>query len=320
MIPVFVCFATLVLATQGSAQSQGPAVEAKASAALDEEAIAKANALVRVGRIKEAETLLQSASVASPKSVLLHEALGELYFQQRNFEASVRELSLALQIDPSSWRYSMLLASALINWAHFEVAVDFLRAVEPKFGQHPEHHYYLGIALFNLNNIDLAEKEFQRTIQLSPELDRARFMLAKCRASQGDETAALEIYRNLVKDRPSNPIYWTVLAESLNKLAINQTEALAAGRRAVALAPNNPFALFTTANILMRQGDYVSARPLLENAVAVNPDSSAFHAALARTYTRLKEPSLARKEMQTIETLREKGVEIAPLPDPGGNR
>jgi hypothetical protein len=43
-----------------------------------QDAIVKANALFREGKVRQAETLLRSASAADPNSTALHGALGEL--------------------------------------------------------------------------------------------------------------------------------------------------------------------------------------------------------------------------------------------------
>ncbi|HEX4485424.1 MAG TPA: tetratricopeptide repeat protein [Terriglobales bacterium] len=283
------------------------------SGSSERETIASAGALVHTGKIQQAEALLQQASQASPQSVLLHEALGELFFQEKKFEDSVLELTLAVQIDPSSRQYNMLLASALIGWTHFDVAVDFLHAAESRFGQFPEFHYYLGIAQFNMNKVDLAKVEFERTLHLAPDFDRAQFLLAKCLMSQGKQDEALPLYRNLVKQHEENPIYWVSLAEALETSGADETAALRAGRRAVALAPNNAFSLFTLATILIRAEAFSSALPLLEKASRIDPIAIPPHLALARTYARLNKPLLAQKQTKIVDQLqRQTGSGNAP--------
>jgi predicted Zn-dependent protease len=271
----------------------------------DRETIAKANALVRNGDILRAESFLKSASEANPKSELLHEALGELFFKQRKFEDAVRELTLANQINPDSRHYSMMLAGALINWQHFGVAVEFLQATQSKFGEFPEFHHYLAIAYFNMNRIPDAKAEAERTLGISPDFDRAQLLLAMCQMAQGENDEALANYRDLVKKRPTNPIYWATLAQSLTKQGEKyDAEALEAGRRALALAPNNPVALSATGAVLTRMGSFTAARPLYERLVRLDPSAIAPHAALAHIYSRLGNQALARKERNTLDRLR----------------
>jgi predicted Zn-dependent protease len=272
--------------------------------ASEKQTIAQANALVRAGNIQQAESLLQSATEANPASASLHEALGELFFEQRKFEDSVRELTLALQIDPDSRQYTILLATALINWTHFGVAVDLLNAAQKRFGEYPEIHYYRGVAYFNMNRIDEAESDLEQTLHLAPNFDRAQFLLANCRSSQGKDDEALAIYRDLVKQRPSNAIYWATLAKTLQKLGDQyNSEALRAGRRAIALAPSNTLALFTTATVLSQMGNFVAAQPLLEKLTRLDPAAVAPHVLLARVYTRLGKRELARRQTEIIDRL-----------------
>src|SRR6185369_17308557 len=90
IVPVGICVFVLAICVFGANDPS------------DKDTIVQANALVRSGEIQKAQTLLQSASQANPNSELLHEALGELFFEQRKFEDAVRELTLALQINPDS--------------------------------------------------------------------------------------------------------------------------------------------------------------------------------------------------------------------------
>ncbi len=292
-----VCLLAVTLSARARAEVPG-------KDATEKETIAQANALVRSGNIQQAESLLQSASQANPGSAFLHEALGELFFEQRKFEDSVRELTLALQIDPDSRQYTTLLATALINWTHFGVAVDLLHAAQTRFGEYPEFHYYLGVAYFNMNRIDEAQSELEQTLRLAPNFDRAQFLLANCRSSQGKDDQALVMYRTLVKQRPSNAIYWATLAKTLQKLGDqNNAEALRAGKRAIALAPNNTLALFTTATVFSQMGSFAAAQPLLEKLTTLDPTAIAPHVLLARVYTRLNKRELARKQTEIIDKL-----------------
>jgi tetratricopeptide (TPR) repeat protein len=278
--------------------------EVPAQGTSEKDTIAKANTLVRTGNVEAAKSLLQSASVTNPNSALLHEALGELFFGQRRFEDSVRELTLAVQLDPDSRQYNILLATALINWTHFGVAADFLQALQPRFGKYPELHYYLGVAYFNMNRIDDAQAQFEQTLRIAPDFDRAQFLLANCRSSQGKDAEALVLYRNLVRQRPANPIYWATLAKTLAKLGDkNHLEALHAGKKAISLAPDNTLALFATATVLTQMGNFAAAQPLLEKLTHLDPTAVAPHVLLEQVYTKLDKRQQARKETEIVEKL-----------------
>jgi predicted Zn-dependent protease len=124
----------------------------------DQDAIAQASALFRAGKAKQAETLLRSASAAEPNSAPLHGALGELLLKRHNYEDAIQELGLATQQDPDSAEYTLLLSEALIGWKHYGVAVAFLNAIRPKFGEQAQFHYDLGLAYYDLDKISEARR------------------------------------------------------------------------------------------------------------------------------------------------------------------
>lgn len=285
----------------------------------EQSAIAKASTLVHAGKLDQAEDVLRSAVEADPKSEAAHAALGRLLFERKKYEDAVQELGLALQINPESRENSLLLSEALVGWGHFGVAVDFLQAVQPKFGLYPEFHYDLGLAYYRENKIKEAKAEFQEAVRLAPTLDRAQYLLAACIAAQGDYAQAVDRFRKLAKDHPRNATYWATFAQMLTHLGSeNLAEALRACRRAQAIKPHDPHVQYVTATVLMQTGDFAGARPLFEHLVSLNPKELSAHIALARIYARMGERDLARKETEIVNRLEsEQTSQNAPQP-PGG--
>jgi predicted Zn-dependent protease len=280
--------------------------------------IAKASALARAGRVKEAEAVLRAASTADPRSEALHTALGKLLFKQQKYEDAVQELGLALQINPNSLENSLLLSEALIGWQHFGVAVEFLQAVQDKFRSYAQFHYDFGLAYYSENKIKEAKAELEEAVRLAPTLDRAQYLLAACIATEGDYAAAVDIFRKLVKEHPNNAMYWSTLGQMLAEAGSdNLPEAVRACRRAQVLKPLDPHIQYVTATVLLKSGDFAGARPLFEHLVKLNPKELSPHVALARIYGRLGERELARKETQIVSQLeKERSVENVPVTPP----
>lgn len=282
----------------------------------------KAAAMARTGKLQQAEALLRSALASDPDSATLHGELGQVLIKEDKYEESVEQLGLAVQQLPESREYNMALAEGLMGWGHFPVAVEFLRAVQPRFQQYPEFHYDLGLAYYNMRRTQDAAEEFEKTLHIAPNIEqarflieRARFLLAACWVSKGDLKSAIDIYRSLVKQRPTKALYWLGLGQALDAMGeSDRPEALRACRRALALKPRDPDIEFRTAVILTQMGSYEAARPLLEHVVHVRPDDSRAHVALARTYAHLGQPALARKESAIVRTLEEKSAESSHSP------
>jgi predicted Zn-dependent protease len=273
---------------------------------------------VHAGKIGQAETVLRAAAESDPKSEAVHAALGQLLFKRKQYENAVQELGLALQLNPNSRENSLLLSEALVGWGHFGVAVQFLQAVQPKFESFPEFHYDLGLAYYRENKIKEAKTEFQEALRLAPKLDRAQYLFAACIAAQGDYATAVDIFRQLVKDYPTNATYWATFAQMLAHLGNeNLPEALRACRRAQTIRPHDPHVQYVTATVLMQTGDFAGARPLFEHLVRLNPKELAAHIALARIYARMGERELARRETEIVGQLEKEQSQNAPAA-PGG--
>src|SRR5665213_2715560 len=121
----------------------------------------KAKETTHSNKLQKIEVLRRSALAHNPNSPTLHGDLGQILLREGKYEESVEELGVAVQQLPESRAYNMALAEALIGWGHFPVAVDFLKAVKPRFQQYPEFHYDLGLAEYNLNQIREALPEFE---------------------------------------------------------------------------------------------------------------------------------------------------------------
>ena len=273
-------------------------------AATADDAISEASALLRAGKVRQAETVLRSAATAYPDSAPVHGALGRLLFNGQNYKDAVQELNLAEQLAPDSREYNMLLAAALLGSKRYGVALNFLHIVQPRFEQYPEFHYSLGLAYYNLAQFTKAKDEFEEALRLDPNLDRAQFLLANCVASEGDFSKAADILRRLIGTHPKNVIYWTTLGDVLRQAGPeNRPEALRACHRALALKPGDPHTQFVLATILLDAGDFAGARQLLERLEKLSPNELEAHVALARVYARMGHPELARKEKEIVNSL-----------------
>ena len=210
---------------------------------------------------------------------------------------------------------TMLLAAALLGAKRYGVARNFLLALRPRFAQYPEFHYSLGLAYYNLADIAKSKSELAEALRLNPKLDRARFLLAICVASEGNFPKATEILRSLVKDFPRNAIYWTMLADTLRQMGDqSRPEALRACRAALAIKPGNLHTQFVMATILLEGGDFAGARTLLEGLERISPKEIEAHVALARVYARLGKPDLARNESDIVKKLQQAQASESPPP------
>ncbi len=280
--------------------------------------IAKAAALFRAGKAQEAESVLRAASAADPDSATLHGALGELLFNEKRYEDCIPELNRAVGIDPSSRKHTILLGEALIATQRFGVAVDFLNGAKTHFGDYYQLHYDLGLAYYFMSKVGEAQGEFEEAYRLSPKFDRAELLIAACLLAKGESAKAVDVLRKLVKERPTNAVYWGTLGRTLGKMGDeNKAEAVRACRRALTLQPNDPHIQFDAGTTLVEAGEFAEARPLLERLEREHPEIIAVHVQLAQVYARLGLRELARKENEIVAKLPRQSAPENPLPLPG---
>jgi predicted Zn-dependent protease len=282
-----------------------------------QDAVARAATLFAAGKTKQAESVLRAASAADPDSAALHGALGELLFNERRYEECIPELNAAVGMDPASRKNTILLAEALIATQRFGVAVDFLNHAKSRFGNYFQLHYDLGLAYYFMSKVTEAQGEFEEAYRLSPKFDRAELLIAACMLAKGNSLEAANLLRKLVKEHPTNAVYWGMLGRTLCKMgAENKAEALQASKRALALQPNDPHIQFDAGTVLAEEGEYAAARPILEHLEQASPEIVAVHVQLGRVYSRLGLPELARQESEIVAKLPKQDTSDDPLRAP----
>ena len=128
--------------------------------------------------------------------------------------------------------------------------------MRPKFGKIPEFHYDLGLAHYNMNKMSEAQGELQEALRLAPDSERTQFLLAACLASTGDSTKALDMLHKLVKEHPSNSMYWATLGQILGPMGgENSAEAVKVVHHALAVAPHDPHTQYVAATVFVQTGD-----------------------------------------------------------------
>jgi Flp pilus assembly protein TadD len=170
-----------------------------------------------------------------------------------------------------------------------------------------EAHNALGEALSNLNSLGAAQAEFEKALQLSPNMPLAHLNLGMVLAQTEDLARAAEhldfaiaklgatpdgarahylrakVYTDLsqverasvelhlaVKIAPDFAEAWSDLGEA-RKTLLDDTGALSAFERAVVLSPSDPVALTRLGNELYHQGKNKRAILELEKADHINP-------------------------------------------------
>jgi serine/threonine-protein kinase len=204
--------------------------------------IGLSRALVRAGRAKQSEQVLQELALQQPGNLAVQFYLGvNLSDQQKPAEAAAAYRKAA--------------------------------ALRPKFA---EAHTNLGAALNDLRKYGDAEVVLRKAIDLKPDLAAAHMNLGVALSGQQKYAAAEAAYRKATDLKPDFAEAYNNLGNNLIKQR-KHAEAEAAYRRAIDLRPSLAVAHNNLGGLLFNQGKYREAAAAFRKATDVKPDYAVAH-------------------------------------------
>ena len=220
-----------------SRQAAEPAKSAAASTSPATRLLAEGVELLRTKRIADATARFEAAARQDPKLPEAHYYLGVVREQAPDLPAAASEYRLALALAPSMAEAHDGLGFVLGRQGHTDEAIaEFERAVSlqpalfdaqspprrhalvdqaprprsagARGGRHaepvhPEAHYYLGLTLRQLGNLDGAIAELRESIRLNPRIAKAHAYLGVALRETGDLDAAVTSLREALRIDPA---------------------------------------------------------------------------------------------------------------------
>jgi type IV pilus assembly protein PilF len=188
-----------------------------------------------------AETL----SASTPKDVhtraKLHTELASLYFQEGNWIIALEELTIAISINPN----------------------------------YPQAYSTRGLVLFQLKELESAEKDFQHALSLDEKDPAISNNYGWFLCQIGKEKESIAFFQRAIK----NVLYQTPEIAFLNigacyakigELPLAEENV----RKSLRFSPGNPQALFQLAVINYKRGNYDAAKENLKNALRLSEPSA----------------------------------------------
>ncbi len=243
--------------------------------------LAQAERLVDWGRLKQARSLLQTASndAGNQSNAPLLAYLGHIEARFGNLQAARALTDKALKLDQACASCHLYRFEALAR--HAETLSQFR-------------------ALLKLHAI---KKQLQKAEQLDPHMGDVqwgwiRFDLAVPASLGGGSGDALKHAAVLSR---IDPVDGHLARASIFTSQGKSQEALAEYRAAAQEYPNDPQALFALGKALYQQGDYSAAAGLLDRAWKLDPASAFYGAYHAADLVRLGQSQQAQAVLQTAQ-------------------
>ncbi len=283
-------------------------------------------------RFDDAAIVVSEQAKLAPHDPQAQMALGLTLRQaKRNGEAR-QAFEKAAELAPDSlWPVEQLVELDLLD-RHFDAARQRVRRQFQKTPDSPAAHFFEGKILAAEEKWDLAEAEFQKTLQLDPNFSNAYDLLVQAYLATNKLPQALNQLQTQLAKNPNDvsalmtlallyertndfakarDAYERLLAiepnsiSALNNLAylyvdrLNDLDkAYDLARKARDLQGNDPAIADTFGWILSKRGDYQQALPILQESAAKLPDSPEVQFHLGMTAYMMGQTDLARVALQ----------------------
>lgn len=170
--------------------------------------------------------------------------------------------------------------------------------------QHPLTYLFLGLSYYSLERFEVALNQFQNALDISPEFERARVLVALTLLKQERVDDAITQIQRVVRDNPNNAYARNILGSAF--LAAGQLDrGMAELEAATNLDPTLVEAHLQRGAVRLSQGEFRAGEEDLIRAVHVSPELLNSRLMLVTHYLRQKNYSAA------IDTLNE-GMTGAP--------
>jgi tetratricopeptide (TPR) repeat protein len=160
-------------------------------------------------------------------------------------------------------------ARELIARGDYQSARELLAPVAARRPGDPEPFYLLGLAAFQLGQLDEALARLERVIVLAPRNALARKLVGRARLARGERAEAERAFSEATRMAPEDAEAWSLLGRLLQE-ANRFVEAEPPLQRAVILAPADVPSLAALAYTEVGLGEYGKAVELFERAVELN--------------------------------------------------
>ena len=238
----------------------------------------------------------------SPKAARLLQFLGGVYFLDHDAWQAAIAWNKAKTIAPLPPTLDFSLAMAYIRMGHPDWARRQIQALAGKNGKDALYPYWLGRLDYDADHYDDAMLQFQRAIQLAPDMAQAYNNLGLCYYRQRLNHLAIVNYQKAIdlNLKSGHPDAWPYLNLAVTERSLNQrSKAEAHLLEAIRLDPNLAIAHFQLGNILLEDGRTDDALSQFQAAARLDPGYAEPHYALARIYRRLGDAAASKREVDT---------------------
>jgi tetratricopeptide (TPR) repeat protein len=228
-------------------------------------------------------------------------------FAEHKFDEAVSEVDTALHESPYMVP-ALVLKARLAQFAHRpDVAKSCLITAITADPTSEEAQFFLGVFFYTENDFKLAISPLQTAQRLSPKSPMPVFYLAMTYEALGDASKALDLYRQAENLSPEKSPQSASILVAYGRFLFSMgkmKESIENDRSAVQDDAKSRDAHYELAKGLDQEGNSKDAALEAEQALALpelGTSNAQIHFLLARLYTKLKQPDLAKAHLEEFQ-------------------
>ncbi len=156
----------------------------------------------KVGNVNDAVFYLKQYLTTADKDAEAHRDLGDLYYDQKNFDAALAEYRRAIQIDPAIKGFYKRYAEIVIAKGEQNEVIKALSGLIAAGNADLSTYMTLGLIYQKKKEYIDAAEMYQKALELDPSNFDALTALAACQAAAGDVGNAIVSYEQAIMMNP----------------------------------------------------------------------------------------------------------------------
>ncbi len=262
---------------------------------------AYARSLAQIHQVGPAIVKMKAAVALDSQNAELHDALGSLYAQRKDWTDAQQEFAAAIRLNPAFGVAHLHLGLAMRAQGQENGLAEIVQAsqLEPRNAMIALE---LGNALVADGHDDKAIPVFRHALELEPNSTAASYQLALALQRSNQIQDAIVLLKKVVAEEPDNSSAMTNLGMALCQ-AQQAKDAVPFLQRAVALDPHNVTALENLSAAYVQLNEFDDAIHALQTALKLAPNQSQLHYDLGLAYKWQDNATAAIPELETAERL-----------------
>lgn len=236
---------------------------------------ARGKALIRAGKIKEAEPVLKQAAQLRGQSLPAMYDLARIHFAAGDYAKSRNACRPLVAKAPDAAFSNLCMGRAFLVYRRATRAAEYVEKARAADPNEPEVYLVLGDLKRVEGDLAASEAAYREVLRLRGHDPDAQFGLGQLALIKLDTTAATTAFRAALNDAPD----WPEAQFELGRL-LSGKEAEELLRRAIAARPRWPEARLALGNVILVEGDVPQAEKIFREVLKENPNLPEAHARL----------------------------------------